>query len=200
MSNIRTFFPTLWKDERGAMIGLVGVFALAGWGLALTSMGSTGDLEEKLIASEANLSKAKMELSDISTELAATRETQEVAVSLGDMERQLAARRNELAARRNELVSLAVKINLAKGQLGDLRAGAKRQQDLAADAAMTYRTTTRAKVRAAPTTESNEVALVPSGTPLVVFDTAEDGTWYRVGRVGFMHRDLLKPASSLENQ
>ena len=193
MSNIRTFFPTLWKDERGAMIGLVGVFALAGWGLALTSMGSTGDLEEKLIASEANLSKAKMELSDISTELAATRETQEVAVSLGDMERQL-------AARRNELVSLAVKINLAKGQLGDLRAGAKRQQDLAADAAMTYRTTTRAKVRAAPTTESKEVALVPSGTPLVVFDTAEDGTWYRVGRVGFMHRDLLKPASSLENQ
>ncbi len=193
MSNIRTFFPTLWKDERGAMIGLVGVFALAGWGLALTSMGSTGDLEEKLIASEANLSKAKMELSDISTELAVTRETQEVAVSLGDMERQL-------AARRNELVSLAVKINLAKGQLGDLRAGAKRQQDLAADAAMTYRTTTRAKVRAAPTTESKEVALVPSGTPLVVFDTAEDGTWYRVGRVGFMHRDLLKPASSLENQ
>ncbi len=195
MSNIRTFFPTLWKDERGAMIGLVGVgvVALAGWGLALTSMGSTGDLEEKLIASETNLSKAKMELSDISTELAATRETQEVAVSLGDMERQL-------AARRNELVSLAVKINLAKGQLGDLRAGAKRQQDLAADAAMTYRTITRAKVRAAPTTESKEVALVPSGTPLVVFDTAEDGVWYRVGRVGFMHRDLLKPASSLENQ
>ena len=159
MSNIRTFFPTLWKDERGAMIGLVGVFALAGWGLALTSMGSTGDLEEKLITSEANLSKAKMELSGISTELAATRETQEVAVSLGDMERQL-------AARRNELVSLAVKINLAKGQLGDLRAGAKRQQDLAADAAMTYRTTTRAKVRAAPTTESKEVALVPIGDSL----------------------------------
>ena len=60
MSKIREFLLALLKDERGMMVGLVGVVAVAGWGLALTSMGSTGELEKELRAAKAGLSVAKI--------------------------------------------------------------------------------------------------------------------------------------------
>ena len=197
MSNFREFLANLWKDERGMMVGLVGVVAVAGWGLALASMGGSGDLEEKLLAAEAHLTVTKAELSKASAEIAAAREVQqgvqEATASLADMARQLESDRGELAV-------LTLKIDAAKARLDPLRAEAKERQDLVADAAPSYRTTTRARVRAAPTTESKEVAMVPAGTPLVVLGSVEDGVWYRVGRVGFMHRDLLTPASSAPRQ
>ena len=197
MSNFREFLANLWKDERGMMVGLVGVVAVAGWGLALASMGGSGDLEEKLLAAEAHLTVTKAELSKASAEIAAAREVQqgvqEATASLADMARQLESDRGELAV-------LTLKIDAAKARLDPLRAEAKERQDLVADAAPSYRTTTRARVRAAPTTESKEVAMVPAGTPLVVLGSVEDGVWYRVGHVGFMHRDLLTPASSAPRQ
>ena len=154
-------------------------------------------MEEKLLAAEAHLTVTKAELSKASAEIAAAREVQqgvqEATASLADMARQLESDRGELAV-------LTLKIDAAKARLGDLRARTKRQQDLVADAAPSYRTTTKARVRAAPTTESKEVAMVPAGTPLVVLGSVEDGVWYRVGRVGFMHRDLLTPASSAPSQ
>ena len=197
MSNFREFLAKIWKDERGMMVGLVGVVAVAGWGLALASMGGSGDLEDKLLAAETHLTVTKAELSKASAEIAAAREVQqgvqEATASLADMARQLESDRGELAV-------LTLKIDAAKARLGDLRARTKRQQDLVADAAPSYRTTTKARVRAAPTTESKEVAMVPAGTPLVVLESVEDGVWYRVGHVGFMHRDLLTPASSAPSQ
>ncbi len=197
MSKIREFLLALLKDERGMMVGLVGVVAVAGWGLALTSMGSTGELEQELRAAKAGLSVANVELSKTSSELAATREVQQglqdANTSLIDMSRQLEADRAVIA-------DLTRKIGAAKARLGRLRAEAKESQNLAADGALGYRTTTRARVRAAPTTESKEVALMPAGTPLVVLDSVADGTWYKVGRVGFMHRDLLEPVSAEQGQ
>jgi hypothetical protein len=197
MSNFREFFAKLWKDERGIMVGLVGVVAVAGWGLALVSMGGNGDLEEKLLAAEADLTVTKAELSQASAELAAAREIQqdiqEATASLVDVARQLESDQGELTA-------LTLKINVAKARLGTLRAEAKERQDIVTDAAPSYRTTTKARVRAAPTTESKEVAMMPAGTPLVVLESVEDGVWYKVGHVGFMHRDLLEPASSAPSQ
>ncbi len=197
MSNFREFLAKIAHDKRGMMVGLVGVVAVAGWGLALASMGGSGDLEDKLLAAEADLTVTKAELSKASAEIAAAREVQqgiqEATASLVEMARQLESDRGALAA-------LTLKIDAAKARLGTLRAEAKEHQDLVADAAPSYRTTTRARVRAAPTTESQEVALMPAGTLVVVLDSVGDGTWYRVGRVGFMHRDLLTPASSAPSQ
>ena len=197
MSKIREFLFALLKDERGMVVGLVGVVAVAGWGLALASMGSTEEMEQELRAAKAGLSVANVELSKISSEITATREVQQgledVNASLIDMSEQLEADRAEFA-------DLTRKIGAAKARLGTLRAEAKERRDLAADAALGYRTTTRARVRAAPTTESQEVALMPAGTPLVVLDSVADGTWYKVGRVGFMHRDLLEPVSAEQGQ
>ncbi len=197
MSNFREFLAKLWKDERGMMVGLVGVVAVAGWGLALASMGGSGDLEEKLLAAEADLTVTKAEVSKMSAELATAREVQrdiqEATASLSDMAKQLESDQGELAA-------LTLKIDAAKARLGTPQAEPNERQDLVADAAPSYRTTTKARVRAAPTTESKEVAMVPAGTPLVVLDSVADGPWYKVGQVGFMHRDLLTPASSVPSQ
>ena len=197
MSKIRDFLFTLFKDERGMVVGLVGVVAVAGWGLALTSMGSTGELEQELRAAKADLSVANVELAEMSSELAATREVQQ---GLQDANASLVDMAGQLEADRAELAALTPKIDAAKARLGTLRAEAKERQDLAADAAPSYRTTTRARVRAAPTTESQELALMPAGTPVVVLDSVADGTWYKVGRVGFMHRDLLEPAPAGQSQ
>lgn len=190
MSKIREFLLALLKDERGVVVGLVGVVAVAGWGLAAISIGSAGGLEQELRAAKAGLSVANVEL-------AATREVQmglqDANASLIDMSRQLDAERSEFA-------DLTRKIGAAEVRLGKLRAEAKERQDLTADGALGYRTTARARVRAAPTTESQEVALMPAGTPLLVLDSVADGTWYKVGRVGFMHRDLLEPVSSEQSQ
>ncbi|MEE8246185.1 MAG: hypothetical protein V3S87_02865, partial [Alphaproteobacteria bacterium] len=59
------------------VVGLVGVVAVAGWGLALNSMGNTGGLEQELRAAKADLSVANVELVKMSSELAATREVQQ---------------------------------------------------------------------------------------------------------------------------
>ncbi len=197
MSNFREFLAKIWKDERGMMVGLVGVVAVAGWGLALASLGGSGNLEEKLLAAEADLSAKTAQVSEMSAEIAAAREVQqgiqEATASLADTAKQLESDQGELAA-------LTLKIDAAKARLGTLRAETMERQDLVADAAPSYRTTTKARVRAAPTTESKEVAMVPAGTPLVVLESVEDGVWYRVGHVGFMHRDLLTPASSAPSQ
>ncbi len=154
-------------------------------------------MEEKLLAAEADLTVTKAELSKASHEIAAAREVQqaiqEATASLVDMARQLESDRGELAA-------LTLKIDAANARLGTLRAEAKEHQDFVADAAPSYRTTTRARVRAAPTTESQQVAMVPAGTRVVVLESVEDGVWYKVGRVGFMHRDLLTPAASAPSQ
>ncbi len=197
MSKIRELLFALLKDERGMVVGLVGLVAVAGWGLALTSMGSTGELEQELRAAKADLSVASVDLAEMSSELAATREVQQ---GLQDANASLVDMAGQLEADRAELAALTPKIDAAKARLGTLRAEAKERQDLAADAAPSYRTTTRARVRAAPTTESQELALMPAGTPVVVFDSVADGTWYKVGRVGFMHRDLLEPAPAGQSQ
>ncbi len=154
-------------------------------------------MEEKLLAAEADLTVTKAEVSKMSAELATAREVQrdiqEATATLSYMAKQLESDQGELAA-------LTLKIDAAKARLGTLRAEAKEHQDLVADAAPSYRTTTRARVRAAPTTESQEVAMVPAGTRVVVLESVEDGVWYKVGRVGFMHRDLLTPAASAPSQ
>ena len=105
-----------------------------------------------------------------------------------------------LAGGKGDLADLLLQIDAAEARLDQQRAEAREQQTLLAGTARGYVTTTRARVRARPTTASEELAIVPEGTPLAVFEIVEEGTWYKVGSVGFMHHELLKPVSSPEGQ
>ena len=172
------------------MAALVVVVALAGWGLAFTSWRSTDDLEDRLQSAQVDLSKAKAGLTKVSGQLTAVQETYQIlqdgAVNLEEITKQLETGRAELA-------SLTGKIDGAKAELETLRAEVKQHRGFLSDAARTYLTTTRARVRAGSSTGTKEVAVVSAGVPLSVFEMVENETWYRVGITGYMYHELLKP-------
>ncbi len=180
---------------------LVAVFdfavALLGWVAAFVTVRGTSDLEDRLASAEAELSETRPALVQTSDELAAVRlEYREYQDMSGNLEKVT----GDLAGAKGELAHLLLQIDAAEARLDQQRAEAREQQTLLAGTARGYVTTTRARVRARPTTASEELAIVPEGTPLAVFEIVEEGTWYKVGSVGFMHHELLKPVSSPEGQ
>ncbi len=42
-------------------------------------------------------------------------------------------------------------------------------------------------------TDTDEVAVVPAGKSLQVFEIVKDGTWYKVGGMGYIFHELLEP-------
>lgn len=101
----------------------------------------------------------------------------------------------ELDAKTAELASVRSKIDHSVAQLEQLEAAVHRQRLLLEGSARIYRTTTRARIRAGPSTETEEVAVVPQGRTIQVFEIVEDGTWYRVGGMGYIFHQLLEPAA-----
>ena len=64
---------------------------------------------------------------------------------------------------------------------------------LAEGSELRFKTTARARVRAGPSTDTEEVAVVPAGKAIQVFEIVEDGTWYKVGGMGYVFHELLEP-------
>ena len=56
-----------------------------------------------------------------------------------------------------------------------------------------FKTKARARVRAGPSTDTDEVAVVPAGKTIQVFEIVEDGAWYKVGGMGYIFHELLEP-------
>ncbi len=197
MTEIRRFLTELRKDKRGLMTGVLVAVTVAfmGWGVAFGSMVGSGEMEDRLASAEAELSETRVVLARRVDELAAVgleyRKYQDMS---GNLEKVT----GDLAGAKAELADLLLQIDEAEARLDQQRAEAKEQQTLLAGTARDYVTTIRAKVRARPTTASEELAILPEGTPLAVFEIVEKGLWYKVGSVGFMHHELLKPVSSEE--
>jgi septal ring factor EnvC (AmiA/AmiB activator) len=188
-----------WRGQSGTMLGLIAAsaIAVAGWGLALGAMGGAADLEDRLLAAEADRAATNAELTAMSEELTGAREKLGAqSLAAADLEEVT----REIGAGRAELDTLTAKIEESGGRLAELRSEIMQRQELLGDAAVTYRTTSRAKVRAQPTTESEALAVVPEGVPLTVFAVVENGTWYKVGRMGFMHRALLELDTATEKR
>ena len=101
----------------------------------------------------------------------------------------------ELDAKTAELASVRSKIDHSVAQLEQLEAAVHSQRQLLEGSARNYRTTKRARIRAGPSTETEEVAVVPQGRTIQVFEIVEDGTWYRVGGMGYIFHQLLEPAA-----
>jgi hypothetical protein len=63
-----------------------------------------------------------------------------------------------------------------------------------------YTATTNSNVRAAPTTNSHRIGLLPQGTRVRVVGSAAGGNWHRVrlgsGQLGFVYGPLLTPDAS----
>ncbi len=98
-----------------------------------------------------------------------------------------------LEAGNAQLLSLQSEIEGSQAELETLRAKVQRQQALLEGSMLQFKTTARAKVRAGPGTDTDEVAVVPAGNTIQVFEIVEDGTWYKVGGMGYIFHELLDP-------
>lgn len=186
------------------LVSFMVLAGVAGWVVAFLATQNRDALEHRATQAE----QAELSLSAKSKEakeLAALLESYrrgEKAANLEEAIKQLQTSRKELtsvttkiAPAKEELRELTIDINAARDELEKLRASAKRFEALFTDTRQKYRTTTRARVRAGPGTDFNEVAILPSGITLPGFETSEDGNWQKVGYIGYVHNDLLEPIS-----
>ncbi len=178
-------FENLSNMQRivGIVVLVVGV---AGWVVAFSSIGTTGGLESELAAAREEAKKAEADLALVSDNLSTAQEALDQQKEASDNLEQLTAK---LDTGKAELAALT-------SVLEPLRAEIHKQQQLVEGSALKVRTTTRVKVRMGPSTETEEVAVVPEGNSVQVFEIVEDGTWYKVGGMGYIFHELLEPLSN----
>jgi hypothetical protein len=99
----------------------------------------------------------------------------------------------EGAAASPELSAVRAKLEKSRAELDELQAKIGRHKRLLEGIARRYRTTARVNVRAGPSTSAEAVAVIPKGKTLQVFESVEDGAWYKVGGIGFIFHELLEP-------
>ncbi len=160
----------------------IGVTA-GGWAFGFIQMQRADDTDGKLATAQTDLLQLE--------KLQATQEMygnyQDAIANLGEVTKQLHARRVELA-------SLNTSAAGAKVELEDLRFRTKEYRELLGQIPEKYVTTAGAKLRAGSSTETAELGVVRPGVPLSVFRRNADQTWYKVSLTGFMYHELLKPA------
>ena len=111
----------------------------------------------------------------------------QVLVALERLKRELDASE----ADREELSRLVLQYET---ELEQLRAELDQSIQPSPEPGRDFRTVTRTRMRAAPNTEAEEVAVIVEGANLQVIDTVEDGTWHAVHLVGYAFHRLLEPS------
>jgi uncharacterized protein YgiM (DUF1202 family) len=92
-----------------------------------------------------------------------------------------------------ELAAVRAAVEKSRAELDQLQKKIDRRERLLGGIAQKYRTTARVNVRSGPSTKAEAIAVIPKGTTLQVFEAVEDGTWYKVGGIGFIFHKLLEP-------
>lgn len=179
---------------RGAVTLLAIAAALAGW--------SVVHLQDQ------RLDGLKRELADVRQRAAA--QSSEPAAGLegsagaGDAERpmppvsdetlaMLRQLKSELAASEAEREVLNQLISQTGAELKELRTELEQKTQTPSEPGRAFRTVTRARLRAGPTIEAAEVAVIAEGAHLQVVDTVADGTWHEIRLRGYAFHDLLEP-------
>lgn len=106
---------------------------------------------------------------------------------------QLAELKQDLQASQAEREVLNQAVRDAEREREELRAELVKAISPSGEPAREFRTVTRTRMRAAPTTEAEEVAVIAQGARLQVIETVEDGTWHEVRLLGYAFHELLEP-------
>ncbi len=181
------------SSTQKAVGGVVVIAGIVGWIFAYVQIGEIDSLKSELEPARQGLASAKGELAQLQGDLVAAQsersQLQQQVEAAESLEELTAA----LEAGNVLLTSLQSKIEGSQAELEPLRAEVQKQQALLEGSTLQFKTTTRAKVRAGPGTDTDEVAVVPPGKTLQVFEIVEDGTWYKVGGMGYIFHELLEP-------
>jgi len=202
------------SSSQKAVGGVVVIAGVVGWIFAFVQIGEIDSLKSEFEPARQGLPSAKDELAQLRGDLEAAQSERsqlqqqvEAAESLEELTAALEAGNADLLSMQSEiegsqakleagnalLTSLQSEIEGSRAELEPLRAEVQRQQALLEGSTLQFKTTTRAKVRAGPGTDTDEVAVVPPGKTLQVFEIVEDGTWYKVGGMGYIFHELLEP-------
>ncbi len=155
-----------------AVGGVVVIAGVVGWIFAFFQIGEIDSLKSDLEA-------AQGERSELQRRVEATGSLKELTAAL------------EAGEARQQ--SLQSEIEGSQAELETLRAKVQMQRALLEGSMLKFKTNARAKVRAGPGTDTDEVAVVPAGNTIQVFEIVEDGTWYKVGGMGYIFHELLEP-------
>ena len=156
---------------RGAVTLLAIAAALVGWAVVL--------LQDRWLDSlESDLAEARRQESASSSE------------ALADLKRL----KSELEANKVERATLNQLIRQSETELKQLRVQLDQKAQPANEPSLKFHTVTRTRLRAGPTTDAKEIAVIAEGASLQVIDTVEDGTWHEVRLLGYAFHELLKPS------
>ncbi len=192
LTEVCLMFENLSSTQK-AVGGVVVIAGVVGWIFAFVQTGEIDSLRSELEPARQGLATAKDELAQVQGDLEAAQsernQLQQRAEATGSL-KELTAALETGEARQQSLQS---EIESSQAELEALRARVQRQRALLEGSILQFKTNARAKVRAGPGTDTDEVAVVPAGNTIQVFEIVEDGTWYKVGGMGYIFHELLEP-------
>lgn len=100
--------------------------------------------------------------------------------------------KSELRASWAEREDLNQIIHQSETEIKQLRAKLSQAAEAPSEAAQEFRTVTRTRMRAGPTTDAKEIGVISQGASVQVVDTVEEGTWYEVCVLGYAFHELLE--------
>jgi hypothetical protein len=156
------------SSTQKAVSGVVVIAGVVGWIFAFVQIGEINSLKSELEPARQGLTSAKDELAQLQGDLEAAK-----------------SERSELQQRVEATESLEELTASLAAELLTLQSR---------DSTLQFKTNARARVRAGPGTDTDEVAVVHAGKTIQVFEIVEDGTWYKVGGIGYIFHELLEPA------
>jgi len=160
--------------SKDTVLSVIAVAGVAGWIFALYQNQEIGilrsDLERQTFTEE-EFEQARRDLMTAQIERDRCR-----------IEAEVLASKAESLVPQSELES-------CQAELAELQ----ERQMLPGDGTLQFRTKARARVRAGPSTDTDEVAVISAGKPIQVLEAVEDGTWYKVGGMGYIFHELLEP-------
>ena len=102
--------------------------------------------------------------------------------------------KDKLEASEAEREALRQQVRQSETALKLLRARFEEQAEAGPDPGRAFRTVTRTRLRAGPSTDTKELAVMVEGADLRVIDTVAEGTWYEVRVEGYAFHELLQPS------
>ncbi len=181
------------SSTQKAVGGVVVIASVVGWIFAFVQIGEIDSLKSELEPARQGLASAKDELAQLQGDLEAAQSERSQLQQRVEATESLEELTAALEAGNAQLLSPQSEIEGSQAELETLRAKVQRQQALLEGSMLQFKTNARARVRAGPGTDTDQLAVVPAGKILRVFEIVEDGTWYKVGCMGYIFHELLEP-------
>lgn len=170
---------------RGGLTVFAIAAALVGWSLVLLQDRWLDNLEARLAELRAQPAPQSADAGKESPEASAPVSAQ-VLEKLDEL-------KSELQASRSERDALNQLVYQSEAEIKQLRAKLSEAAQAPGDAGQAFRALTRTRMRAAPTTEAEEIGVIAQGANVEVVDTVEGGTWHEIRVLGYAFHELLEP-------